>query len=90
MSAPRAWPGAARAAWHDRWQALAPRERRAVAAAAAVLAAYALWAFAVQPAWRTVRTAPAQLAALDAEWQAMQRLATEARSLRALKLAGRA
>jgi general secretion pathway protein M len=48
-----------------------------------VLALYVVFAAAVQPAWRTLRQAPAQLEALDNELQAMQRLAAEARELRA-------
>jgi general secretion pathway protein M len=39
---------------------------------------------AVQPAWRTLRAAPAQLDALDAQLQGMQRLAGEAKELRGM------
>jgi general secretion pathway protein M len=42
-----------------------------------------LWMLALQPAWRTVREAPARLDALDAQLQAMQRLAAETTELRA-------
>lgn len=66
-----------------RWRALAPRERVLVGAAAALLGLYLVFALAIQPAWRTLRSAPAQLDALEAEWQSMQRLAAEARELRA-------
>jgi len=67
-----------------RWAALAPRERRALALAAAVLGAYLLWALAVAPAARTLRSAPAQADALDAQWQQMQAQAAEAARLRAV------
>ena len=53
-----------------RWRALAPRERVLVGAAAALLGLYLVFALAIQPAWRTLRSAPAQLDALEAEWQA--------------------
>jgi general secretion pathway protein M len=64
------------------WTALPARERWLVVAAAAVLGAFLLWLLAVQPALRTLREAPAQLEALDAQLQTMQRLAAEARELR--------
>ena len=42
------------------------------------------WNIAIQPAWRTLQTAPGQRAALDAQVAEMQALAAEARELRAL------
>lgn len=66
----------------ERWAALAPRERLGVALGAALLALAALWLVAVQPAWRTLRSAPAEADALEAQWQQMQRLAAESRELR--------
>jgi general secretion pathway protein M len=71
------------AALRARWRALPGRERRGVALAATVLLLYAIWALAVQPAWRTLTTAPVELDALEAQLQAMQRLAAEATELRA-------
>jgi general secretion pathway protein M len=71
--------GAARA----RWAALPQRERRLVQLAAGVVGVALTWALALQPAWRTVREAPARLDALDAQLQAMQRLAAETTELRA-------
>lgn len=65
------------------WATLAARERRMVALAGAVLALGAVWLLAVQPAWRTLQRAPAEIEKLDAQLQAMQRLATEAQQLRA-------
>lgn len=64
------------------WAALSARDRRLVALASAVLSLFLVWTWAVQPAWRTLQTAPAQRDALDAQWQAMQRLAAEAKELR--------
>lgn len=71
-----------RSSLRTRWQALALRERRMVTAAAGVLLAAFLWFVAIAPAAKVVRAAPAQLAALDAQFQAMQRDAAEARTLR--------
>ena len=51
--------------------------------AAVVLGLYAVLAVAVLPAWRTIARAPAELDALDAQLQTMQRLAGEAQQLRA-------
>lgn len=66
-----------------RWNSIAPRERRLVTAAALVLAAFLAWTVLIRPAWQTLRTAAAQLDVLDADLQAMQRLAAEAIELRA-------
>jgi general secretion pathway protein M len=65
-----------------RWQALAPRERRGVAIGAALIAVALVWLVAIQPAWRSLRSAPAELATLETEWRQMQRLAAESRELR--------
>jgi general secretion pathway protein M len=65
-----------------RWRAFAPRERRALAIAGLLVALFAVWSVLVQPAWRTLREAPAQLDSLDGELQHMQRLAAEAAELR--------
>ena len=65
------------------WQVMGARERRLVLLAGAALALLLLWSLALQPALRTLRQAPAQLAQLDAQLQQMQRLAAEARELRA-------
>jgi general secretion pathway protein M len=73
-----AWQGAAFA----RWQALAPRERRLVGIGGGVVLLFLVWLVFVQPAWRTVREAPARIDQLDAQLQQMQRLAAEGRELR--------
>lgn len=64
-----------------RWTALAPRERRLVAIAAAVVLLGLLWWVGLQPALRTLRETPARIGALDAQLEQMQRLAAEARAL---------
>ncbi|MBL8359053.1 MAG: type II secretion system protein M [Rubrivivax sp.] len=77
MTSPRA------AAWRAFWQARAPRERLLISVAIAAVAVLLLWTVALQPALRTLRTAPAQIDALDTQLQDMQRLAGEVRELRA-------
>lgn len=73
-------PRAAAQAW---WRGLAARERRLLAVGGTVLLLGLLWALAVQPAWRTLQRAPAELEALDAQLQGMRALASEAEQLRA-------
>jgi general secretion pathway protein M len=65
------------------WRGLAARERRLLIFGGAVLFGYVLWALAIAPAWRTLNRAPAELDALDAQLQTMQRQAAEAQQLRA-------
>lgn len=65
------------------WGRLAERERRLLQAMAWVLGLFLLWTVAVQPAWRTVREAPARMDRLDAQLQAMQALAVDVRDMRA-------
>lgn len=65
------------------WRALAPRERQGAWLALALVAIAGGWFIAVQPALRTLKTAPATIDKLDAELQQMQLLATESRALRA-------
>ncbi|MBC8055287.1 MAG: type II secretion system protein M [Rhizobiales bacterium] len=65
------------------WRARTPRERQAVALVGSVLAVFVVWSLLVQPALNTVRSAPAQLDVLDAQYQQMQRIATESTALRA-------
>ncbi|WP_225981021.1 type II secretion system protein GspM, partial [Paracidovorax avenae] len=55
-----------------RWKTLAPREQSLVLAAGTVVAVALLWWVALAPALRTLREAPAQHAALDAQLQRMQ------------------
>ncbi|MES2100346.1 MAG: type II secretion system protein GspM [Pseudomonadota bacterium] len=65
------------------WQARTPRERQAVVVVAIVVGLFVAWSLLVQPALRTVTQAPAQLDRLDAQYQQMQRIATESTVLRA-------
>ncbi len=65
------------------WRARTPRERQAVALVGLILAVFVVWSLLVQPALTTARTAPAQLDQLDAQYQQMQRIATESTALRA-------
>jgi general secretion pathway protein M len=65
------------------WRGLSPRDRGMAALGATVLSLFIVWLVAVQPAWRTVASAPAELDALDVQLQSMQRLAVEANELRA-------
>lgn len=67
-----------------RWAAMAPRERRLAAVALAAVGGILVWLLMVQPAWRTLRDAPAKIDALELQLQQMQRLATEAEELRRL------
>lgn len=65
----------------QRWQALSPREQRLLSFGAVLLAMALLWWLALAPALRTVREAPAQQAALDAQWQELKDLQAQAQSL---------
>jgi general secretion pathway protein M len=70
-----------RAQARERWQALAPRERRGLLLAALALGVLVGWLLLIQPAWRTVRDAPAELDQLDAQLQRLHALAAESRNL---------
>jgi general secretion pathway protein M len=80
--------GAGQPAWRrqldQRWQALAPRERRGLLLAGLALGTLLLWMVAVRPAWGVLRAAPAQRAVLESQLTQMRGLAAEARELRAL------
>jgi general secretion pathway protein M len=82
MALPAQWT-AQGAALRARWLALSQRDRRLAGLAALVLAAFVLWVVAIQPAWRTLRDAPARIESLELQTQAMRALATEAHELRA-------
>lgn len=78
-------PAALQAQWsalRARWLGLGARERRLVGVALLVLAAFLVWSVGLQPALRTLREAPVQLDALDAQTQAMRLLAAETQELR--------
>ena len=64
------------------WQSLAARERLWLTLLAGGLIVLLVGLLAVQPAWRTLKRAPAELDALDAQLQLMQRQASEVQALR--------
>ena len=64
-----------------RWAALAPREQRLLGGAAALVALALVWWLALAPALRTLRTAPAEHARLDAQMQKMTTLQARAKAL---------
>jgi len=66
-----------------RWNTLAPREQRLVAAATALVAVALLWWVALGPALATLRGAQAQHEALDTQLLQMRRLQSQARAMQA-------
>lgn len=66
----------------ERWSKLPSRERTGISTAVVVILIALVWMAAVAPALRTLKETPAQLNALDAELQSMQRMAADARDLR--------
>lgn len=62
-------------------QGLQPRERVAVGLAVAVLGLYLLWAVALSPALRSLRAAPEQHRAADAQLAEVRALASQAQAL---------
>lgn len=73
---------AARTQLTAKWRGMVPRERMMLGIGIAVAVAFVVWLLFVAPALRTVRAAPAKLDRLEVELQQMQRLASEAKSLR--------
>lgn len=63
------------------WDTLAPRERRSMLAALALVAAALLWWTALGPALQTLRAAEARHRSLDAQLQTMRSLQAEAQAL---------
>ena len=66
------------------WAGLDARERRMVVIAALVVGLALLWWVGLAPAWRTLREAPAQRAALQVQAQQMQQLKAEADALKSV------
>lgn len=62
---------------------MGPRERQGVSWALAAVGLLLVVLLGVQPAWRTLQEAPAQLNQVESQLQQMNQLANEARSLRA-------
>ncbi|RYF63026.1 MAG: type II secretion system protein M [Comamonadaceae bacterium] len=71
------------ARWQAWWPELAPREQRMVLVAAVLVAGALLWWVALAPALRTLNTAPAEHAKLDAQLQQMTALQAQAKALQA-------
>lgn len=71
------------------WGRLATREQRLVLLMLAVVALALLWFVAIAPAVRTLRSAPAQIDALEGQWQSMQALAAQARTMQGRPPLGR-
>jgi general secretion pathway protein M len=71
----------ASASFKDRWDALAPRERRWVTGASVLVAAALVWWIAIGPALATLRLAQVQHRQLDAQLQQMQMLQSQAAAL---------
>jgi len=65
----------------QRWEILSPREQSLLSWGASLLAVAVVWWLALAPALRTVREAPAQQAAVDAQWQQLKDLQAQAQSL---------
>jgi general secretion pathway protein M len=65
------------------WRALTARDRGMVLLAAVVVGLFLLWTLAIRPAWTALTQTPTQIDALDSQLQSMQRMAAEARVLRA-------
>ena len=66
------------------WAGLARRERRLITAAVTLVMLALLWWVALAPALRTLQLAPVQIDAAEGQLQQMQKLASEARDLRAV------
>jgi general secretion pathway protein M len=64
------------------WRARAPRERQMVMVALALIVVFVGWTLLLQPAWRVAQAAPAQIDQLNAQVEAMKRVAAESRNLR--------
>lgn len=63
------------------WRQLKMSERRLILAAFWLIVAVLLWWLAIAPAIKTIKEAPAQRRALDAQLQNMRALSTEAKNL---------
>lgn len=74
-------PQALQKALQQRWQTLAARERQALLLATLVLALALFWWVGLAPALRTLRSTETRQHALDAQWQQMQSLQSQAREL---------
>ena len=83
------WIDKLQSRWESWWPELAPREQRMVVIAGALVLLALLWWVALAPALRTLATAPAAHAELDAQLQRMGALQAQARALQAQPRANR-
>lgn len=67
----------------NRWRELSAREQQGLGAALALLLAALLWWLALAPALATLRAAGPQQQTLEAQWQQVLRLQTQAQALQA-------
>lgn len=67
------------------WAGLAAREQRWVSIAAVLVGAALVWWLAIAPALKTISTAQAQHAALDAQLQTMRAQAAQAKEFKSLR-----
>jgi general secretion pathway protein M len=72
------------AQWRRQWLAQTPRDRLLLSVALACVGLLLVWMIGVRPAWQAWRELPRQELELEQQWLQMQRLAAEARELKAL------
>jgi general secretion pathway protein M len=77
------------ARWQAWWPELEAREQRLIAIGTALVALVLLWWIALAPALRTLSSASAEHASLDAQLQQMTQLQTQAKALQAQPRANR-
>ena len=83
------WIEALQARWQAWWPELAPREQRMVIVAGTLVTLALVWWVALAPALRTLATAPAAHAELDAQLQQMAALQLQAKALQSQPRANR-
>jgi len=83
------WLEILEARWQAWWPELDPREQRLVVIAAALIALALVWWVALAPALKTLSTAPAEHARLDAQLQQMMALQRQAKTLQSQPRANR-
>ncbi len=83
------WIETLQARWQAWWPELAPREQRMVMVAGTLVTLVLVWWVALAPALRTLATAPAANAELDAQLQQMAALQLQAKALQSQPRANR-
>jgi general secretion pathway protein M len=84
LKSPAPAAGSLRAQADAFWRGRSLRERQALGAGAVALIVVLIWLTLIQPAWRTVREAPAQLDDIDRQLQQMRVTANEVTALRSV------